>query len=441
MFFPYPELFVYPYLTNHGLKPYMEILDQHFPGLMFLPVNFDNLGMNNEFIARVWLVSIVAVTHLLIFWVSRYIFKSSKKALLVNILYLIWQPFFEGWALWIDSFLPLFLLPAFYLTYRLSIEKNIRYSLALLLGVVLGVGIVFKQILIPLSALVGLYLLITKKDLKLISYFTLGFLPAPLFMLYYFYLLGVLKDFWYWTTIYNLTTFAEYGRKAPFFTGVVRVSFVLIFAGLLAFIKDKKLIQVLAIYILGSLIAIYARFDFVHFQPALPFILMATVLGFSTIWKKQKTKLALAGYIIVTIWWLVIFYKGHLSNRVLFFGEDIKSVVEIIKNNTDEGDRIFIFGTVPHLYQMTKTLPAGNIFVFPFPWFLRVSEDRILEGIKKDAPEIIVADRTVEIEGQKITDFASKIDKYILENYQVFDNVGSTQIMRKISHSKKSFSH
>ncbi len=46
IFFPYPELFIYPYLTNHGLLPYKQILDQHFPGLMFLPINFNNLGKN-----------------------------------------------------------------------------------------------------------------------------------------------------------------------------------------------------------------------------------------------------------------------------------------------------------------------------------------------------------------------------------------------------------
>src|SRR3989338_6622905 len=84
IFFPYPEFFVYPYLTNAGLKPYSQIMDQHFPGLLFLPVNFDNLGMNDEFSARIWLMVIVSITQLLIFFVSRAIFKSGKKALVVN---------------------------------------------------------------------------------------------------------------------------------------------------------------------------------------------------------------------------------------------------------------------------------------------------------------------------------------------------------------------
>src|SRR3989338_3479932 len=54
IYFPYPELFIYPYLTNHGLKPYSQIIDQHFPGLMFLPLNLDNLGMTTPEIARIW---------------------------------------------------------------------------------------------------------------------------------------------------------------------------------------------------------------------------------------------------------------------------------------------------------------------------------------------------------------------------------------------------
>src|SRR3990170_6955059 len=79
IFFPYPELFIYPYLTNHGLKPYTQILDQHFPGLMFLPVNFDNLGVNDEYIARIWLIAVVVITQLLLFLISKEILKSNKK--------------------------------------------------------------------------------------------------------------------------------------------------------------------------------------------------------------------------------------------------------------------------------------------------------------------------------------------------------------------------
>src|SRR3990167_10272801 len=149
IFFPEPELFIYPYLTNHGVKPYSQILDQHFPGLMFLPINFDNLGMNDEVSARFWLFGIVFLTHVLLFLISK-TYLGVKRALLVNFLYLIWQPFFEGWVLWIDNFLPLLLLPAFYFTLR----KKLFWA-----GIFLGLGVVMKQSIIPLAGLVFLYVL------------------------------------------------------------------------------------------------------------------------------------------------------------------------------------------------------------------------------------------------------------------------------------------
>jgi len=94
IFFPYPEFFIHPYLTANGLIPYKQILDQHFPGLMFFPINFASLGMHTAQAARVWSWGIVALEHLLIYVCARKLFKSSTRALLSNLLFLAWHPFF-----------------------------------------------------------------------------------------------------------------------------------------------------------------------------------------------------------------------------------------------------------------------------------------------------------------------------------------------------------
>ncbi len=432
IFFPYPEFFVYPYLTNHGLLPYQQILDQHFPGLMFLPINFDNLGMNNEHIARIWLVMVVVLTQVLIYWSAKNILKSSYIALLVNLLYLIWQPFFEGWVLWIDTFLPLFLIPAFYLTYKFIVEGKKSIKLSFFIGLLLGISVVFKQVVLPLTGLSFIYLLWQKKSIKFALPFLLGFLPPVLMMLFFLYQIGVIKDFWYWTVVFNLTTFAEYGRKLPFLSGLVRVGFVLFFGLSVFFCRDRKLYLTLALFTLGSLMAIYARFDFVHFQPALPFILISTVVGMNSIKDKIYFKGLVLIYLAVIFWWMFIFYKGHLVNKVMFFDTQTKEIAAKVSRYTKPGDKIFIFGTVPHIYQMTNTMPAGDVFVFQFPWFLRVTEDRLLEGLKEDKPRIVVSDRTVEIEGSKIVDFAKKLDTYIQQNYRQIDQVGDTKILRRL---------
>ncbi len=177
IYFPYPELFIYPYLTNHGLKPYARILDQHFPGLMFLPVNLNNLGITTPEIARLWSVSVAILIQIMLFFIGSRILKSKKKALLINILYLIWQPFFEGWVLWIDSFLPLILLPAFYALYRGRVFAA---------GILIGLAVIFKQTIIPLSVFALIYIFWKTRNLKISLKFLLGLLIPVFFMLFYF---------------------------------------------------------------------------------------------------------------------------------------------------------------------------------------------------------------------------------------------------------------
>ena len=424
VFFPYPELFIYPYLTNHGLKPYSQILDQHFPGLMFLPINLDNLGMHNEVDARMWLLGIVLITHILLFFISSKIFKRSSKALVVNLLYLIWQPFFEGWVLWIDNFLPLFLLPAFYF----SIKKKF-----LLTGIFLGLGIVMKQTIIPLAGLLFLYILYSRDFKSLWKYIIGAVIPVGL-MLLFIIKEGYFAHFWYWTVVFNLTTYAQFGTQIPNNFGFLSRVFVVYATSLLGFLdKDKHLKIILGIFLIGSLFGAFDRSNFVHFQPSLPFALIGTALGFYALTKRQITFVLIGLYLVIAVWWQNIFYKGHVSNKVFFFDEETYAISNKIRQYSKIGDKIFVFGAAPHLYQMSQTLPAGDIFVFQFPWFLKIAQERILAGVKKDQPEIVVADRSVKIDNQDITEFAKEIDQYIQKNYLMIDQIGSTAILRKIS--------
>lgn len=431
VFFPYPELFIYPYLTNHGLKPYARILDQHFPGLMFLPINFDNLGMNDESSARLWLFGVVVITHLLLFLSSKIIL-GEKKALSVNLLYLIWQPFFEGWVLWIDNFMPLFLLSAF-----LFVLKK-KYFLV---GIFLGIATIFKQTAIPLTILLFLYITL-RKEFKNLFNLALGVTIPVSLMFIYIIKIGVFSHFFYWTVIFNLTTFAAFGTQIPKDFGFILRIFVVYGVSLLGFLhRDKQLKIPLTLFFIGSLVGAFDRANFVHSQQSLPFAALLTTLGFYSIknlkfnflFGKKKLLILMGIYLTVTVWWQYNFYKGHLSDKVFFFDKETYAISDKIRQYTKEGDRIFIYGAAPHLYQMSKTLPAGDIFVFQFPWFLMVAEQRILEGIIKDKVEIIIYDRTVSIDGQQITDFAKSINDYINENYEKIDNSGNTEILKRKS--------
>ena len=413
IYFPYTELFIYPYLTNHGLMPYSQILDQHFPGLMFLPVNFDNLGMTTPAAARLWSISVVVIVQIMLFLIGVKLFKSKTKALVTNLLFLIWQPFFEGWVLWIDSFLPLILLPAFYCLNRgdKGDKGNRGKKWFLIAGVMLGLGIVFKQTVIPLAIFAWIYILWTTRNFKTSLNFLGGlFIPVSLVTTYLIGI-GVFKDFWYWTVTFNLTTYAQAGRgESPSLAHFTRV--LLVFGLALLVIKKIKLkeARIVLIFLIGALLGLSTRFNFVHLQPALPFAILATVYGLEGLGKLKRLGV-LSLYGLITIWWLIIFYKGHLGDRIISFDSATYKLADKIRDYTAPGEKIFVYGAAPHLYQMTKTIPAGNIFVFQFPWFLEVAKARILEGIIKDKPNIIVSDRVNKIEGQTVEEIFKRAKK------------------------------
>ncbi len=414
IFFPYPEFFIYPYLTNQGLVPYQQIFDQHFPGLMFLPVNFDNLGMTTAEISRRWLIVVVLLTQLLIFFVTKKITKSSNQALVASFLYLIWQPFLEGWTFWIDSIAPLFLLPAFYLSYLYLTKK--RLTDIFWSGFFLSIAVMFKQVFIPLYILLGLLILFKERSFRPIFFYFLGFLPITFLWVGYFYLRGVFGDLFFWTVTFNLTTFAKEGSKAPFLSGLIRVIWIYLPVAVIFVLKDKIFVLLMAVFLIGSLSGDLSRFDLVHFQPSLPFVVITTTILVFQMIKMLATKIYLSIYVLVAVIWLITFFKGHISDKVFFFDNQTQAISQVIRNNSIPGEEIFILGPVPHLYQMTATIPVGRIFVFQFPWFLQESEDRFLEALENGKPNLIVRDNSVIIEGRPITKFAAKLNEYIDKN-------------------------
>ncbi len=431
IFFPYPEFFVLPYLTNQGLVPYKQILDQHFPGLMYLPINFDNLGMTTSEIARVWLIAVTLLTQIMLFITARKIFKSDKKALGVCLFYLLVQPFFEGWVFWIENFLPLFYLPAFYLSYKFITDKKKHSYYIVLIGLLMGLSILFKQVALPLAFLLGALLFYYQRNLKTIFLYLIGLLPIPILMVVYFWLLGALKEFWFWGVWFNLTTYAKYGRPKPDLASITRVIGVFSPILLIPLINNHKLSLLLVVFLIGSLAGTLDRFGFIHFQPALPFLALIIVSSLPWLWGKLIGKLLIVGYFLVLIYWLNIFFRGHLSSKVLFFDQPTFEISQKIKSLTKPKEEIFIFGPVPHLYQLSQTIPAGRIFVYQFPWFLMESEDKFVMVLKTSTPSLVVRDRSVIIDGQSITKFAPKLDYYIEQNYNVIDKIGSTEFLKR----------
>lgn len=429
VFFPYPELFVYSYLTKRGLLPYAQIIDQHFPGAMFFPVNLATLGIDTITEYRVVQFSIVALTHILLFIASKKTLKSYRLSLVANFLYFLWQPFYEGYVLWIDIFVVPVLLASFILLQKWITSKD--KTQLMLGGMFIGFSFLFKQVTFPLAFMLGLFVLYKTKSISRSIPFAVG-LSLPLLGLFIYILrIGVWEDFYYWTLTFNLTVFAETGRKYPDLVSIIR-SVPIFLPAFLIFSTLKKTksasVFLVVLFFIGSLFFAYARYDFVHLQPALPFAILLTIFIFQKAGYFVKAFLFMV-ILLATTAFLPSFYKANLSERVLFFGDTEMIITEKVRLLTDKDDKIFALGTMPHIYYLTDRLPPGNIFVFQFPWFTKVAEGIILDGILADPPRVVVRDRASTTAGINLVSYMPHISSYVEKHYQYIDEYNGIEIL------------
>lgn len=431
-FFPFPELFVFPYLTNNGLIPYQQIHDQHAPGLFFLPVNFSTLGLSDEVMARVWLFVIVILVHIEIFIIVKNLTKDIRKALLANLLFFAWHPFWGGWVLWIDSFIPLFVLPVFYFTYRYLSSSTVKIRYLLLVGLLMSICVVFKQTYLVFSiGLLGLIFYYSRR-ITTIVFFLAGFLPTLLLIMIYFLKINIFGSFIYWTVIYNFNTYISSSVKGPDNPGYLEM--IIIFSPLLLFkfIKDKRLSILLMFFGFANLIGINDRWDSIHFQPVLPFLVIGMAILFIEKFKNVWIKNYILIYFIFAILSIVNFTNNYISKDVWYFDNVTKNTAKIIRQNTKLKEEIFLFGPVPSLYYFSNTLPAGRIFDFQLPWYTKINENNQILNLINSKPNLIVRDKTISVDGHLIIEYSKELDKYIEQNYIVFERVGNVEFLKRL---------
>ncbi|MBI2086443.1 hypothetical protein HYT74_03825, partial [Candidatus Daviesbacteria bacterium] len=123
-------------------------------------------------------------------------------------------------------------------------------------------------------------------------------------MLVYIISQGIFSDFWYWTVTFNLTVYAASGTQIPTSFGFISRILVVYTASLSAILlKDKNLKILLFLFLTGSLVGAFDRSNFVHFQPSLPFAILATSLGFYSLSKVNFGFIIVGIYLVITVWW------------------------------------------------------------------------------------------------------------------------------------------
>ncbi|MFH1827575.1 MAG: glycosyltransferase family 39 protein, partial [bacterium] len=338
-FTAWPEMFSYPYLRNNGFLIYKDMIHPYPPLLtMALSIVYKIFGYK-VLTLRIFTYLLVLANDVLIFLLSKKILKKSLHSFIPLLFYVLTQPFLDGNMLWFDFATTTPILLSLFFLFEVTEKKNIKRNLVLS-GIFLAIATLIKQTSGIFFVATVIFLLIKKFKLKDILLVFLGPLIMGLAFLIRLIQERAFYDFLNWTLIYP----SKYWTKFPGYVrmGITRGDFltlIILFIplttllfGLKKHFKNNNFILSF-LFFLCSLLTVYPRFSFFHFQLSLVIapILFAFLL-------KNKFKEVSISLIIV----LIIFSSRNIYSKVRidwgketrFFGFEEKRLSQIIQQES-----------------------------------------------------------------------------------------------------------
>lgn len=390
-FTAWPEMFSYPYLVNNGLKLYHDIIYPYPPLLVAILARLYTTFGYSIWTLKIFTWSLLLTNDLLIFAIVKKFTKNNTQSYFSLIFYILAQSILEGNMMWFDIAIVTPLLTALYLFLFLKSSKNKyqRKSYFLSIGFMLTLAALTKQTTAIFLVLFFFYFVY--KKVKFTEF--VNFLFAPVFMggLLILKLLSKsrLIEAFNWTFLYpfkywsNIPGYVEFNLDK----NQVYILFLLIIPVLFALFKTKgeklKTVKtILFAYLIISILIIYPRFSFFHFQLGIA----VTAISLSLLKPKFTTS-------IIIVFILIVFfpkYKISASSNTRFIGESEKNLAIEINSRVKQDQSVYLFNIHSGIYHLAGRLPPKPWFD-NFAWYLEIPcvQSQILSRWEQDPPDYI----------------------------------------------------
>jgi len=427
-FTAWPEMTLWPYLITKGWLPYRDIAIAHTPLLLVdLTILYKLFGVGLwQLKIYTWLL--ILLTDALLFWVVREIW-NRKTAILSLLFFIPFQLFYEGNGLWFDLALaPIALIIYYFLKKKDYLWAGIFWALAFLtkqtaFWFLIPAGLMFFQ---------GISLQKPRKLIERSRKFALGILGTFLIAILTIWMLGFLKDFYYWTFEFGVGILpkAQGQINLPTLRQLVISFFPFSILAFLPFVQKRKESFQLSTWVIAGTLGAFPRWELFHFQPALPFLAIVGGLVLSQINKRKPIiKILLAGYVVLSIFLVSKFYLREWGRETRFFESGVKEIVVYIEENTVQNDKIYVLNAWDSVYAWSDTLPAVRPWVPHLPWYMKLPgiQEDIVSSLDIVRPKLIVQGEYSE------TGLGSYkpelIDEFIEDNYEVGDKIDNYLIL------------
>jgi hypothetical protein len=439
---------LWPYLIIHGFLPYKDIAIAHTPFmLVFLSIFYKLFGVG-IFQLQIFTWISILVFDVFFFWVVQKLW-NRKIALIALIVFVIWQLFFEGNGLWFDLCMGMWMFASFYF---------LRIKKWFIAGILFALAVFTKQtavwFLIPIGyTMVGevvhgingingingkwpIVKNILRRPLKTWSCKVLDKFVLGSFVIIFPFILaltvfGILTNFWDWAINFGIFVLPKAGGQIQLpdlknlaFAGIPFVVFI-------PFLFSRKIRDVnLLLWAFAGTLGAYPRFEYFHFQPAIPYLAIASSLVFTNINRKNiLTRVFTVFYVLACLYLLFIFFIRNYDEGVRFYEQDVQDVATYIKENTQPGEKIFVINWWDSLYALTDTLPATDPWMPQLSWYQEIPgvQEKEVTNLSISKPAMIILQPYTE--SGLSSYIPQKVYDYVVANYDLKTKIDEIEIL------------
>lgn len=384
-FTAWPEIISFPYFFNNGFNLYGDMVHAYSPLLTLVLAAIYKIFGYRLIVVQIFTWLGIVVSDILIFRIVKKATHKYTFALLALIFYVVTQPFLDGNMLWFDTALTLPVLFALY--YR----ENLFLS-----GIFLAIALLTKQTALAYIGAFLVYLIFSKVGFKKILLFLIPTVISLLLFLLWLEFTGSLADFYNWNFYYPSifwTKYPSYEILSLTKRELFGVFLILLPPGIFLFTKFRKIVLdknlVLFFLFLGAgILAVYPRFSFYHFQPALA--ITAVLFGVSLTHLKKIPFLVL--YLLFLVFLISVpGIKVNWQKETRFWGRSEVELAGDIRKEVGENETVYLLGPHSAFYVLSGRLPPKP-WLDNYGWYFEIPgiQEKTISSWDKNPPAVII---------------------------------------------------
>ena len=186
----------------------------------------------------------------------------------------------------------------------------------------------------------------------------------------------------------------------------------------------------LLLWTIAGCLGAYPRFEYFHFQPAIPYLAIATGIFLSSInWKNASIRLFTIVYGLGCLSLFGGFFMRNFKEGVRFYESDVQDVVSYVISNTNPGDKIFVMNWWDNIYALSDRLPATDPWVPQLSWYMETPniQEKMIEDLRTSKPKMILLNPYSETGLSAYV--PQKVYNYVTTNYILREKVDGIDVL------------